>query len=430
MIALATSSKLTEALAATIQPKTDLQREAFKEFINLGLPGPKNEEYKHTPITRELEKHFNPSLPLAGKSSLPDVLHWKIHPNGAYALVFLNGRFAPEHTALPEGLRIMPLAQALHSEHAEAIKHFAKYAPFRADAFTAWNTAAWTDGLYIEIPDGLEVKQPLYLYYLHHNPDHQALTVTRNLVVVGRGSRATLVEKWFTTGSHVAVSNALSELVLQQGAWLNHVVIQTDPGNHIQHLTNQFYQEKDSLLNSYVITLDGRFIRNNTRVTLDGACESHLYGLYLLHDRAFADNHTVVDHRQAHAMSNELYKGVLADGATGVFNGKIYVRPGAQKTNAFQSNRNLLLSEQATVHTKPQLEIWADDVKCSHGCTVGQIDEDALFYLRTRGIDGNTAKAMLLYAFASEVTETLPDEELKTYLSDLIGKRLYNTAQP
>ncbi|GIV36385.1 MAG: hypothetical protein KatS3mg032_0764 [Cyclobacteriaceae bacterium] len=326
---------------------------------------------------------------------------------------------------MPEAFNVRPLAQALQNQPSLG-EHIGRYAGIQGDAFAAWNTAAWTDGVCIEIPEGYSADKPVYIYYLHDTTDSQVLTVTRNLILARRNSCATVVEKWFTAGNQPAITNTLSEVVLQEQAMLNHLVIQTDPGNHIQHLINQFHQQNASVLNSYVITLNSTFIRNNTRVTLHGACESHLYGLYLLENNMFADNHTVVDHRQPNAMSNELYKGVLDGQANGVFNGKIFVRPGAQKTNAFQSNRNLLLSEQATVHAKPQLEIWADDVKCSHGCTVGQIDEEALFYLRARGIDPNTAKAMLLYAFASEVTETLPDEQLRVYLNELIGNRLHN----
>jgi Fe-S cluster assembly protein SufD len=423
MTPVSASTGLLEALTANLEPRTRLQQEALQEFVRLGLPSSKNEEYKHTPITRALEKSLNPALPLWHPGHLPEEKLWKLEGIEAWHLVFLNGKFYHEHSHLPDSLKITPLQEALP----EVDAHLGQYANYQFDAFAAWNTAAWTDGLYIEIPQGCKIDKPLIFYYLHDTTAGQVLQLNRNLIVAARESQATIVEKWFTFGHAVAVSNTLSEIVLQEQATLHHLVIQTDPGNHIQYLFNQFYQASASRLNSHVITIDGTFIRNNTRVTLDGACESHLYGLYLLQQNAFADNHTVVDHRQPNAQSNELYKGVLSHQATGVFNGKIYVRPGAQKTNAFQSNRNLLLSEQAAVHTKPQLEIWADDVKCSHGCTVGQPDEDALFYLRARGIDEATAKAMLLYAFASEVTETLENQQLKTHLNDLIHNRLQHT---
>src|SRR5690606_23836772 len=168
-----------------------------------------------------------------------------------------------------------------------------------------------------------------------------------------------------------------------------------------------------SRVNSYTFDLDGQLLRTNLHLIIDGeGIESHMYGLYLLKGNTLADNHTVVDHKKPNSFTNELYKGILDDNSKGVFNGKIYVRPLAQKTNAFQANRNILLSDKATINTKPQLEIWADDVKCSHGCTSGQLDEEALFYLQTRGIDRNSARAMMLYAFAAEVSEKIPHDGL------------------
>ncbi len=414
---------LLDTFTTAVHPQDELQKEALQELLRLGLPGPKNEEYKHTPITRALEKNLNAALPFRTEGTIPDEHLWKLNLECYYA-VLLNGKFVAEESVLPPLIRVLPLRQAW-GNLPEVAAHLGKYADFKTDSFAAWNTAAWSDGLFVEIPDGVVVDKPVLVYHLHDTSEGQVKSVTRNLIIAGKGSKVTIAEKWFTAGTNAVVSNTLSEILLRNNATLNHLAIQNDTGKHIQYLYNQFWQEEESLLNSHVVTLSGTFIRNNTRVALDGACESHLYGLYLVQDHTFVDNHTVVDHRKPNAMSNELYKGVLDGQSNGVFNGKIFVRPGAQKTNAFQSNRNLLLSEQAVVHTKPQLEIWADDVKCSHGCTVGQLDEDALFYLRSRGIEKETAKAMLLYAFAAEVVETMQETELKKYLDDLISQRLH-----
>ncbi|MCS6975196.1 MAG: Fe-S cluster assembly protein SufD [Cyclobacteriaceae bacterium] len=418
-------NEILDTLAASAMPVNSLQQQALQEFIRLGLPGPKNEEYKHTPISRVLEKSINPSLPFQSEGKVPDEKLWKLNSIPAYQVVFLNGKFVAKQSQLPQGIDIIPMHTARDLQVVS--DHLGKYADFKSDSFTAWNTAAWTDGIFINIPEDYTVDTPIILYYLHDATAGQVKSITRNLIIAGKNSKVTIVEKWFTQGSDAVISNTVSEILLREKTSVNHVVVQTDDSNHIQYLHNQFWQEAESLLNSYVITLSGMFIRNNTRVALDGACESHLYGLYLLKDNAFTDNHTVVDHRKPNAFSNELYKGVLDGKSNGVFNGKIYVRQGAQKTNAFQSNRNLLLSDQAVAHTKPQLEIWADDVKCSHGCTVGQLDEDALFYLRARGIDKETAKAMLLYAFAAEVIETLPHDGIKNFLDTLIRDRLHNS---
>ncbi|HEY0741827.1 MAG TPA: SufD family Fe-S cluster assembly protein, partial [Chryseosolibacter sp.] len=188
----------------------------------------------------------------------------------------------------------------------------------------------------------------------------------------------------------------------------------------------QIYQKNSSRVNTYTFTLNGKFYRNNLNLILDGeGIESHMYGLYLLNGDTLADNHTVVDHMKPNSFSNELYKGILDDSSKGVFNGKIYVRPQAQKTNAYQNNRNVLLTDSASINTKPQLEIWADDVKCSHGCTTGQIDEEALFYLQSRGINKDTARAMMLYAFAGDVVDHVPNEKMKEYIDALISDRLH-----
>jgi Fe-S cluster assembly protein SufD len=188
------------------------------------------------------------------------------------------------------------------------------------------------------------------------------------------------------------------------------------------------HQHRASRADTYTFTLNGQLIRNNLNIIIDGeGCESHFFGLYLTEGDTLVDNHTTVDHKKPNSFSNELYKGLMDGKSKGVFNGKIYVRPHAQKTNAFQSNRNLLLSDDATVNTKPQLEIWADDVKCSHGCTTGQLDEEALFYLQSRGIPKATAKAMLLYAFAAEVMETIQNEQLKNYIDSIVSERLHKS---
>jgi len=191
-------------------------------------------------------------------------------------------------------------------------------------------------------------------------------------------------------------------------------------------VTTNIHQERSSRVNTYTFTLSGKLVRNNLQLSIDGeGIESHMFGLYLVTGDTLADNHTVVDHRKANSFSNELYKGIMDGNSRGVFNGKIYVRPQAQKTNAFQANRNILISDKATVNTKPQLEIWADDVKCSHGCTTGQLDEEALFYLQSRGIAKETARAMMLYAFAAEILENVKHAELKAYFDELVSERLH-----
>jgi Fe-S cluster assembly protein SufD len=247
------------------------------------------------------------------------------------------------------------------------------------------------------------------------------------LISIGRNSSATIIEKQDSSGTeYPGFSNVVIEGFVQENAELNLYTLQADHGKRYHFGQTILWQNRNSRVNCFTLTMDGKFIRNNLQVILDGeGCETHMLGLYLVKGDTLVDNHTVVDHKKPNSFSNELYKGVIDNSAKGVFNGKIFVRPHAQKTNAFQSNRNILLSDTATVNTKPQLEIWADDVKCSHGCTTGQLDEEALFYLRTRGIYYETARAMMLYAFAGEVIDAVKDENLKIYLDSMISERLH-----
>jgi Fe-S cluster assembly protein SufD len=222
------------------------------------------------------------------------------------------------------------------------------------------------------------------IYNLHDARNGEVLSATRNLFVVGKNSEVTIVEKFDSLGEYAHFSNSLTEAVVGSNAGLELYSVQNDSGNRFQHGLTQIHQSDSSRVNTFTFTLNGKLVRNNLQLALDGeGIESHMFGLYLVTGDTLADNHTVVDHRKPNSFSNEIYKGIMDGNSKGVFNGKIYVRPQAQKTNAFQANRNILLSDKAVVNTKPQLEIWADDVKCSHGCTTGQLDEEAMFYLQT-----------------------------------------------
>jgi Fe-S cluster assembly protein SufD len=234
-----------------------------------------------------------------------------------------------------------------------------------------------------------------------------------------------IVEKFNSAGPGNHFTNLVNEIVVGENARLDFYSIQNDKGSRYQFSQTEIYQGNSSRVNTYSFHLQGRLLRNNLHLVIDGeGIESHMYGLYLLTGNTLADNHTVVDHKRPNSLTNELYKGIMDENSRGVFNGKIFVRPQAQKTNAFQANRNILLSDKATVNTKPQLEIWADDVKCSHGCTTGQLDEEALFYLRARGIDKDSARAMMLYAFAGEITDKIPHEGIRKYIDMVISERL------
>lgn len=419
MSEIALAKNIAADIHTTLPSSSTVRESAKASFLQLGLPSVKTEEYKHTPVTRALEKNFNFSVTQNPKASVQRIQDYEITDLDAYVVVILNGEFSESLSTISGNEVIIEKL----NEHKEQL---ATYADFKSDALVAWNTAAWQGGVYIHVADNKIISKPIIIYNIHDASAAEVKTFTRNLIVVGKNSEATVIEKFDSIGSHPNFSNIVTEATVAENAGLNLYSIQADHGNRYQFGQTTTWQANHSRVNTYTFTLDGKFVRNNLQLQLDGeGCESHMYGLYLLHGETLADNHTVVDHRKPNSFSNELYKGVLEGNSKGVFNGKIYVRPDAQKTNAFQSNRNILLSEKATINTKPQLEIWADDVKCSHGCTTGQLDEEALFYLRSRGIEKNTARAMMLYAFAAEVLENIPNEKLKAFIDAMIGERLH-----
>jgi Fe-S cluster assembly protein SufD len=429
----ATDKNISSNIASQIQSRlnsglTDLRADAFTTFQKLGLPSNKNEEYKHTPITRELEKTFVFGNPVAAptKTGIDSFLIPNIEAN---VLVFINGVFSKENSTIispASEVTIQNLEDVIATNNQFVVQHLGKLADFKADAFTAWNTAAWTSGVFIHVPKNKVVEKPIIIYHISDSSNGEVATIQRNLIVVEQSAEVTVIEKFDTVDGSPVFSNLVTEVAVDENAGFNLYSIQNDAGKRFQFGQTTIHQENSSRVNTFTFTLNGKVVRNNLQLILDGeGIESHMYGLYLIGGDTLADNHTVVDHKKPNSFSNELYKGVMDGTSRGVFNGKIYVRPQAQKTNAFQSNRNVLLSDKATVNTKPQLEIWADDVKCSHGCTSGQLDEEALFYLRSRGISKETAQAMMLYAFAGEVLENVKHPVLKEYLDNLISERLH-----
>ncbi len=405
-----------------------IRKDARETLRTLGLPASKNEEYKYTPITRVLERNFN--FTTATSPGIADVAAFAIPGlDDANVLVFVNGVYAPAQSRIvspASELTILPLAEAFTSKSAVVTEHFAKHADYKTDAFAAWNTAAWKEGIFIEVPANQVVEKPVVIYHIHDTQNGQAVSTHRNLFVIGRSAAVTIVEKLDTAGAGNGFSNHVTEAVIAENAGLDLYQIQDDHGARYHAGHTHIYQSNSSRVNTHTYTLDGKLMRNNLHLSIDGeGIESHMYGLYLLQGDALADNHTVADHKKPNSFSNEIYKGVLDGKAKGVFNGKIYVRPQAQKTNAFQANRNILLTDSATINTKPQLEIWADDVKCSHGCTTGQLDEEALFYLQTRGIPKDTARAMMLYAFAGELLDAVKNPVIRKFLDGRVSDRLH-----
>jgi Fe-S cluster assembly protein SufD len=290
----------------------------------------------------------------------------------------------------------------------------------------ALNTAYSEQGTFIYVADHQVVEKPVLLYFFSDTTESKVIAHPRNLFLIGKNSQATFVEYFHTIGEQASYNNAVTEIVLEDHAVAAYYKIETESENALHTGTTQVNQSASSLFSATTIALSGGVIRNNLNIALDAeGCEAHMFGLTLLKNQDHVDNHTVADHRKPNSFSNELYKNILDDRSTGVFNGKIFVRPNAQKTNAFQSNMNVLLTDNAVINTKPQLEIWADDVKCSHGATTGQIDQEQMFYLRSRGLSEETARAMLLYAFAIDVLENIKIPALREQLDQMISDRLH-----
>jgi Fe-S cluster assembly protein SufD len=320
----------------------------------------------------------------------------------------------------------MPLREAAQNQFAPIVeKHLGHSADYHRDGINALNTAFIQEGVFVHVLKGRTAKHPVYFYNITDARNGNIFAQPRVLVHVDENAHIQMVETFATIGSDESFTNQVIEIAVEKDAVLEFYKIQNDAPNSTVVSTTHVHQVGKSIANVITISLSGGLVRNNLNMVMSAPHSvANLYGLYLQNGHTHVDNHTVVDNREPDCLSNELYKGILNDHATGVFNGKIFVRQPAQKTNAYQSNRNILLSENASVNTKPQLEIFADDVKCSHGCTVGRLDEEALFYLKSRGISDKTAKALLLHSFALDVLQKIKPSEIRLYVDELIGKQL------
>ena len=398
-----------------------IRRDAMAAFAKLGFPDKKNEEYKYTPTSRRIKELFD-FRNFNKKESLQNSYdQYRINDLDGQVIFLVNGQLIGALPPSDDGITFETISS-------KGPDQLAKYADYKNDAFTALNTAFASQGISIKIADDTVVDQPIIIYHLAETTEAEGYGQPRNLIVAGQNSQATILEIFQTSGTHQSFINSVSEILINEKANLDHYKIVNESGSSFHIGTTQVEQKGESHFNSYSFTLGGNLVRNNLNINLNGEhCETHMYGLYLPHGNDHVDNHTAVDHKIRNCFSNELYKGILSDNATGVFNGKIYVRPDAQKTNAFQSNKNILLSNDASMNTKPQLEIWADDVQCSHGATTGQLDHEQLFYLRSRGLNEARAKAMLLHAFASDVLDKVKIPAVRTYLDEIVQERLSKT---
>jgi Fe-S cluster assembly protein SufD len=410
----------------------EIREGAIARFAELGFPTMKQEEWRFTSVAPIADQRFMlahaPGSPLPAPSDV-ERLCVGVGPR----VVFVDGRHAPTLSTpvdLAGGVRAGSLAAALRTgaggELARA--HLARHARWRESAFVALNTAFLADGAFVYVPADVTLARPLEVVFLSSGragSDGPIVSHPRSLIVVERGARASVVETYAGLSDGVYWTNAVTEVVVGDGARAELYRVQREGANGFQVATTHSRQERDSYLALHVVTLGAALARHDINAVLDGpGAELILNGLYLLGGAQHADHHTVIDHAQPHCASHEFFNGVLAERSHGVFNGRIVVRAGAQRTDSKQTNNNLLLSTEARADSQPQLEIYADDVKCTHGSTVGPIDQMQLYYLRSRGLSLEAARSVLTYGFGAEILDRMRQPEVRDRLDRLVRERL------
>jgi Fe-S cluster assembly protein SufD len=385
----------------------ELREQAARRFNELGFPTTRDEDWRFTNVA--------PIAKVAWAKPGPGQANG--FPQIGKQLVFVNGRFAPQlsSTDLPAQVTAGNLAG-----NGRAAAHLGRYAPYQTNAFVALNTANTEDGAFVEIAKAAVIDEPIHLVYLSTAMD-EAATYPRNLVLAGAQSQFSLIETFMGTGRYF--TNAVTEIVAGEAAVVDHYKLQMEsaPAYHVASMQVQL--ARDANFTSQSISLGGALTRNDITAVLSEGTECTLNGFYLAGGTQHVDNHTAIDHAKPHGTSHELYKGILDGRSNAVFNGKILVRKDAQKTDAKQTNKNLVLSEDATINTKPELQIYADDVRCTHGATIGQIDAESLFYLQARGIRREEARSMLIVAFARDILDRIKIEPLRELVeSEVIGR--------
>jgi Fe-S cluster assembly protein SufD len=422
----ALSSTPTSESSDWLEP---VRRSAMEGFARTGFPATRDEEWRFTPIAPIAQGSWRPGGPLPADVSRAQLDPFIFGHAEWITLVFVNGAYSEELSAigeLPAGVRIGSLAEALRSDGTLLQDHLTRHAPIDGSPFTALNTAFLRDGGLVYVSAGVDLARPVHLVFVTTADAGGTVTHPRNLLVVERGARASVIESYVTLApGQTYWTNPVTEVAVGAASWLEHTRIQRESERAYHIGLTQVDQQRDSHYRSFSLAMGGALARHNLHVRLnDENIETLMYGLYLTRGEQLVDNHTAIYHDQPNCRSWEVYKGVLDGRSRGVFNGKVFVKPEAQKTDAKQTNRNVLLGDHARVDTKPQLEIFADDVKCTHGATVGKLDEVALFYARSRGLPAAAAERLLLYAFAAEVVDEVALEPVRIELDRLILERL------
>jgi Fe-S cluster assembly protein SufD len=418
-----------QALASNGQAWTrPLRQAAMGRFAELGFPTTHDEEWKYTnvaPIARTPFQSAQRTGSVSGSKTLSAALTAAAIPSlVCVQLVFINGYYAPELSTLPDvpqGVEVGSLANALSSRPPWLEAHLARYASVDDQAFVALNTAFMEDGACVYVPPGCTIEMPIHLMFISLAQGAATLSHPRNLLVLEANTQAQVIESYIGLGHDVYLTNAVTECVLGQNARVEYCKLERESASAFHIATLQVQQARSSNFVSHAIAQGGALARHNINVVLNGeGGDNTLNGLFMATDQQLIDNQTRIDHVMPHCTSREFYKGILDGKGRGVFNGKIVVHKDAQQTDARQTNKNLLLSQDASIDTKPQLEILNNDVKCSHGSTIGRLDENSLFYLRTRGLGEEEARSLLTYAFASELVNRIALTPLRTKLNDLV----------
>ena len=406
---------------------TPLRKAAISRFREVGFPTRHDEEWRFTNPAPLAEIPFRAARPGTIEVTAAEIAPFTFSEMGATTLVFVDGSYVPGLSAvgsLPQGVVVSSLAEAFTAHHPAIEPHLARVAKFDT-TFPALNTAFLSDGAFVHIPKGVVVTEPIHLLFVSTTSAEPMVSHPRTLIVAEENSQATVVESYAGFGEGLSLTNAVTEVVVGQSANLDHYKLNREGRNAYHVATMQVQMGQQSVFSSHSINLGGLFVRNDANATLGAEhAECTLNGLSLVDGKRLVDNHTAIDHALPNCDSHELYKYILDDQSRGVFNGKIYVREDAQKTDAKQTNRALLLSADAQINTKPQLEIFADDVKCTHGATIGQLDPEQQFYLQSRGIPKVEARGLLIYAFAGDVISRIKVPALRDALDAILLDKL------
>ena len=404
----------------------EIRSEALQNFEKVGFPTRKLEAWKYTSLNSVLKQDYSLFPSKVEAIELADVKKYFIHEIDAYKIVFINGKYSSFLSQTThEHYDVCLMSSALTNPKYKAVidKYFNKIA--KQDNLTSLNTAFATEGAYINIPKNTEVKKPIQILNFTTGSQEATMLQPRNLIVVGENAQVQIIERHQSLTANPVLSNVVTEVFADKAANVDYYKIQNDETTASLVDNTYIEQQSKSVVSVHTFSFGGNITRNNLNFYQKGEhIDSILKGITIIEGKQHVDHHTLVHHIEPNCESHQDYKGIFNERSTGVFNGKVIVEKEAQKTNAYQQNNNVLISDKATINAKPQLEIFADDVKCSHGCTIGQLDEDALFYMQQRGIPKKEGKALLMYAFANTVLESVKIPEVKQRITKLIAKKL------